>query len=435
MTETADIIVIGAGIFGSPIAYQLARAGRRVLVIDREHGAGYGTTSNSCGIIRFEYTAPESVFSAYESSFAWADLRDYLEAPAGETLPTFYRVGMVVVDSPILPRDQLKARFDALAIPYEDWDAAELRRRVPGIDAGRFYPPQPTDSEAFWDDPVGEVGALFEPTAGFIDDPRLAAEAFYNAAARHGARALFQTKVTGVTHTPAGTWTLALDNGDRAEAPVVVNATGPWAPEVEALAGVAADIRIKRRIMRSEIHVLPVPPGYNPPDGLGPNLTDDDLGMFIRPEPGGTLQLGGSEPECDPIEWIDYPVDEINLNRTKEWWDRNTVRLARRFPELQIPTRPAGVVGVHDVSEDWTPIYDKTDHAGFYIAAGASGNQFKCGPLVGEYLRAIIEWTESGHDHDADPVTYTGRHTGQTISLGFYSRRRTPAPNSGTSSG
>jgi glycine/D-amino acid oxidase-like deaminating enzyme len=434
MTQTADVVVIGAGILGAPTAYQLAKAGRKVVVVDREHGPGYGTTSNSCAIIRFEYTAPESVFTAWEASHIWGDLRNYLEAPAAETIPEFHRVGMTVIDSPIFTRAHLRDRFTRFGVPFEEWDAAELKRRLPGIDTGSFYPPKLPEWDSFWDEPAGQLGAVFETEAGFISDPRLACESFFLAAKRHGAEGRFRAKAVAFEQT-ATTWRITLSDGSTLEAPVVVNATGPWAPEVEELAGVAGDFKIKRRTFRGEINVVPVPPGYNPPGGLGPVVTDDDLGFFCRPEPGGTLQLGGSEPECDPLEWIDGPVDEINLNRTKEPFDRNVARLARRFPEMGIPGKPQGVVGIHDVAEDWTPIYDKTGHQGFYAAVAASGNQFKNGPVAGEYLRAIIEWTEAGHDHDADPARYTGRVTGQEISLGFFSRLRTPAPNSGTSSG
>jgi glycine/D-amino acid oxidase-like deaminating enzyme len=164
-------------------------------------------------------------------------------------------------------------------------------------------------------------------------------------------------------------------------------------------------------------------------------VADQDLGYYLRPEPSGSLIIGGTEPACDVLEWVEGDVDAVNMNRTQELFDKQVTRAARRFPELAIPPRPAGVVGVYDVATDWTPIYDKTDAAGFFVGIGTSGNQFKNGPVIGEFLLQIIEATAAGVDHDVNPVVYRGRLTGREVSLGFYSRLREPAANSGTVAG
>ncbi len=89
-----------------------------------------------------------------------------------------------------------------------------------------------------------------------------------------------------------------------------------------------------------------------------------------------------------------------------------------------MPPRPRGIVGVYDVTDDWIPIYDRTDLPGFYVAIGTSGNQFKNAPLVGELLARLIDAVEAGHDHDADPVQVIGRWSGLPVDLGHYSRLR-----------
>lgn len=82
------------------------------------------------------------------------------------------------------------------------------------------------------------------------------------------------------------------------------------------------------------------------------------------------------------------------------------------------------MVGVYDVADDWTPIYDRTGLDGFYVAMGTSGNQFKNAPVVGKFLAAIIEQTENGTDHDTRPAQYLGEHTGLEIDLSAFSRKR-----------
>ena len=94
-----------------------------------------------------------------------------------------------------------------------------------------------------------------------------------------------------------------------------------------------------------------------------------------------------------------------------------------------MPNRPRGVAGVYDVSDDWTPIYDRTEAPGFFVAIGTSGNQFKNAPVVGSLMGALIEGVAGGHDHDGDPLVFTAPHTGHVINLGAFSRRRARDPH------
>lgn len=99
-------------------------------------------------------------------------------------------------------------------------------------------------------------------------------------------------------------------------------------------------------------------------------------------------------------------------------------RAARRLPGLRVPNKPRGVAGVYDVTDDWTPVYDRTELAGLYVAIGTSGNQFKNAPLVGRLMTTLIHGVEGGHDHDRSALTHTCEHTDQTIDLGAFSRRQ-----------
>jgi glycine/D-amino acid oxidase-like deaminating enzyme len=434
MTATADIIVIGAGIVGSSAAFQLAKSGHQVLLVDKAAGPGFGSTSASSAVVRFEYSKLETAVSAWESKFIWENLRDYLEAPANEPVATFHQTGIVILDSTSFTHTYLHRLFDALGVEWIDYDAAGLAAAYPGMDTGSFYPPKRIDSEEFWADPIGQLGAVVTPQAGFMDDPRLAADNFAKAAARYGATTRFATRVVALAYA-GGLWQVTFDDGSTAQAPQLLNAAGPWSGEVQRLAGVGAEFSIATRPMRQEVHAVASPPGYNPPGGLGPAVVDEDLGYYLRPEPSGSFIIGGAEPECDGFEWVEGPVDDVDLHRTQEKFDAQVTRAARRFPDLKIPPRPSGVVGVYDVADDWTPIVDKTNAPGFFVAIGTSGNSFKHGPVVGEYVNAIVQATEAGRDHDADPVTWTGPRTGIRIDLGFFSRLRERLVTSGGVSG
>jgi sarcosine oxidase, subunit beta len=161
-------------------------------------------------------------------------------------------------------------------------------------------------------------------------------------------------------------------------------------------------------------------------------VCDPDLGTYFRPAGHGNVLVGGLEPACDPLDWVDDPEAFTTITPTREVWDAHTLRLARRMPDLQVPSRPTGIAALYDVSDDWIPIYDRSDRAGFYLACGTSGNQFKNAPLIGRYLGAIIDACQSGHDHDADPVRLHLERTGLDVNLGHYSRLRDAHASSGS---
>ncbi|MCL8249830.1 FAD-binding oxidoreductase [Aeromicrobium fastidiosum] len=427
-TTTTDVIVVGAGVVGASTALELARSGRSVHVVDKAAGPGHGSTSASSAIVRFNYPTWDGVAAAWESRFRWDEWEDHLGVRPADGLATFRRCGMVFLDVDILPARLQAELFDRAGIPYEVWGPDDLERHLRGLDAGRFWPPKPVTSDAFFDDPHERLGAIFTPDAGFVDDPRLAAANLAEAAAHHGATFSFRRTVTAIGRA-GDDWQVTLDDGRRLVAPVVVNAAGPWSSRVNELAGIGDDFTVAVAPMRQEVHQVPTP------QGLGdhpPVLADADIGIYLRPDSGGHVLVGGTEPECDPLDWIDDP-DASDPLPSRERFDAQVLRAARRLPDLAVPHRVRGITGVYDVATDWTPIYDRTAEDGFFVAMGTSGNQFKNAPLVGTLMRALVDGVQAGVDHDAEPITVTMPHTGHVVDLGAFSRRRAlNADTSGT---
>jgi sarcosine oxidase subunit beta len=143
-------------------------------------------------------------------------------------------------------------------------------------------------------------------------------------------------------------------------------------------------------------------------------------------------RVGSEDPDCDGKEWIEDP-DDYDRGVTEAQWQAQVYRLARRIPSLGIPNERRGVVDLYDVSDDWIPIYDRSDIDGFYMAVGSSGNQFKNAGPAGLLMAELIDRCENGHDHDADPLQLPTRFTDYPIDLGFYSRLRAFNPDSSLS--
>jgi glycine/D-amino acid oxidase-like deaminating enzyme len=414
-----EAVVIGAGVIGSSIALELARDGYAVQVVDKAGGVGHGSTSASSAIVRFNYSHWAGVALAWESLHAWHDWAGHLGAQPGESLAAFRRTGMLVVPADTARLEATTALFDRAGVPWERWTPQDIARRAPALDTGAFGPPRPVDSEEFFVPAQGQLDGLWTPDAGYVDDPQLAAQNLATAAQRHGASYLLRRVVTGLRRD-GPRWTVRTSRGDLA-ADVVVNAAGPWSGQVNALAGVEGDFGVHTRPLRQEVHQLDAPPGYAGEAAVA--LADLDLGTYLRPSGAGHLLVGGTEPECDPLQWVDDP-DAVDLRPTQEVFRAQAIRAARRLPGLGVPGRPRGVVGVYDVTDDWTPIYDRTSAPGYYVAIGTSGNQFKNAPMVGRLMATLVAEVRGGHDHDRDPVELALRRTGLRIGLGAFSRTR-----------
>jgi len=307
----------------------------------------------------------------------------------------------------------------------------ELGRRVPGIDTGAYWPPKRVDDERFWEPAAAQLGAFFTPDAGYVDDPQLATINLAAAAERAGVRHAFRRRVVEVLQRDGRVRGVRLDDDEQIAAPVVVNVAGPWSGALNGLAGVGADWTVGVRPLRQEVHSVAAPMGYGSAAAPGPVIADVDLGVYLRPAPGGVLLVGGTEPTCDGLDWVDDP-DAVNTNPTVAVFTAQVTRSARRLPSLRVPGSPRGVVGVYDVSGDWAPIYDRTELGGYYVAMGTSGNQFKNAPFVGLLMAELISAVEAGADHDAQPVHVRGPRTGLDVNLGSFSRMRKENHTSGT---
>ena len=165
------------------------------------------------------------------------------------------------------------------------------------------------------------------------------------------------------------------------------------------MAGVEDGMKIKTKALRHEVHHVPSPPGFDY-EKDGHHVSDGDNAIYFRPETGNHILIGSEDPDCDPQVWVENP-DDFNRQVTREQWEAQVYRCARRIPTLPIPEEMKGVVDLYDCSDDWIPIYDKSDLGGFYMAVGTSGNQFKNGPVVGHCMAELIDAVEKGHDHDS----------------------------------
>jgi sarcosine oxidase subunit beta len=429
VTKQTDAVIIGAGVIGAAIAYELGKRGYRTLNIDKLPASGYGPTSNSCAIVRAHYSSWDGVAMAYEGFFYWQDWERYLGVVDDAGQAKYMQSGTILLKSATGHHEKVLTHYRDLGVEFEEWTNEELRRRIPIYDTHAHWPPKRPSDPHFWDNPEAELdGAVFTPGSGYVNDPQLATHNLQRAAEAKGGEFLFRSEVGEIRRDNGRVKGVTLTDGTQIDAPIVVNVAGPHSFVINRMAGVEDGMKVKTKALRHEVHHVPAPPDFDfEADGF--HTSDGDTGIYFRPESGNHILIGSEDPECDPQEWVEKP-DQYNRQITEAQWEAQVYRLARRIPSLRIPTQRRGVVDLYDVADDWIPIYDKSDLGGFYMAIGTSGNQFKNAPVAGHVMAELIDKVEHGHDHDAEPLKVKAAYTGVDLDMGFYSRLREINPNS-----
>ena len=418
-----DVIIIGAGVIGCSIAFELARDGWTPVVVDRLPASGYGSTSASSAIIRSFYSTYAGASMAWESCQVWKHWEDHVGNHDERGLAMFRETGCLLINS----RDdafvsRIRKVMGDIGVPYEDWNPEQLSSKMPWLDVRRFGPPKRSDEPGFAEAAEEKVdGALYFPDAGYVNDPQLAAHNLQRAAEAHGAEFRFNTDVISVQHENGRVKGIELADGSEIKAGVVVNVGGPHSGQVNRLAGVEGGMTVRHRPLRKEVCYLPGPKDLDT-EGQGLFIADMDVGGYCRPETGNKLVVGSTEPACDELQWVGDP-DDYNTAFSDQWTTQ-VMRMAMRIPTLGIPGQATGTVALYDASEDWVPIYDCSDLPGYYMACGTSGNQFKNAPVAGELMAALIRECEDGRDQDNDPLQFGMKRTGKMLDSGNFSRKR-----------
>ena len=431
MNRTADAIIVGAGVIGSAVAFELAKRGYKTLNIDKLPTSGYGSTSNSCAIVRAHYSTWDGVAMAYEGFFYWDDWDDYIGVKDDRGMIKYMKTGSILfkLEGEDHSSKCLKL-FKEIGVEHEIWDLGKLKEMIPIYSHDQYDgTTRPDEDDHFWDKTGKKIeGAVYTPGSGYVSDPQLTSHNLQVAAEANGGEFLFNSEITEIRQQNGRVSGITLKTGEQIDSPIVVNVAGPHSFVINRMADVEKEMNIKTRALRHEVHHVPSPEGYDfEKDGF--HTSDGDNSIYFRPETGNTILIGSEDPLCDPKEWIADP-DNYNQQVTESQWKAQVYRCARRIPELKIPSRTSGVVDLYDVSDDWLPIYDKSALKGFYMAIGSSGNQFKNAPVAGHCMAELIDACEKGQEHDSDPVKVKSVYTGLELNMGFYSRNREINPNS-----
>ena len=145
-----DAIIIGTGVIGTAIAFEMAKLGWKTVSLDRNTQIGHGSTAGSCAVIRMHYSTFDGTAFAWEGYHYWRDWKDYLGLPSNTNYAKFKECGCLVMRTE--KNGYLKKHLNnshLLQIPLEEWDSAKIKARLPIYSLDSYSPPKLRVDENF----------------------------------------------------------------------------------------------------------------------------------------------------------------------------------------------------------------------------------------------------------------------------------------------
>ncbi|MGI6359168.1 MAG: NAD(P)/FAD-dependent oxidoreductase [Bacillota bacterium] len=353
MNKTADVVVIGGGVIGCSIAYNLAKRGcRRVILLEKNYLAS-GSTGRCGAGVRAQWGTEMNLRMAMASVRMFENMNEELEYDddiefnqGGYLLLAYTDEGWEQFNKNV----ELQRQF---GLQVQVCTPDEAREIVPHLNTEQL------------------VGATFCPTDGHCN-PFKVTDAYAKAARRLGVEIQTHTTVTGIEVQGDRVVGVQTDCG-YISTPVVVNAAGGYSQDVARMAGIDLPIHSERhQILITE----PVEQMQRP------MVMSFHHNLYAQQTPHGSFIMGLGDPNEQP---------GYNINATWQFMHE----MAEKITWLLPPLRDIRVVrqwaGLYNMTPDRTPIIGAAPSvSGFHMAVGFSGHGFMLSPITGVLLAEEI---------------------------------------------
>jgi sarcosine oxidase subunit beta len=366
LPATAEVVLIGGGVMGASTAYHLALKGcQSVLLLEREPFFGTQATGRCAGGVRYQFSTEINVRLSQLS----LPMLDRFEEELGQPIDR-RRIGylfLLASEESVSNFRKIVAMQRRLGVQTEWLTPQEIAARVPVLNLD------------------GVLAGTNHPDDG-LADPNSVVQGYVSGARRLGVKLVSDVAVTEIL-VESGRVRGVVTSQGQVQAPVVVNAAGPWAGEVGKMAGVEIPIVPLRR----QIAVTgPIP---ELPDDF-PFVIEFDRSLYFHPEGDGLL-TGMSNPD-----------EEVGFDQSVDGdWELVHIEAAlERLPLLERAGIASRWAGLYEVSPDAHPILGRIPQVeGLYCVGGFSGHGFMHGPACGLLLAEEI-LDGAAHTLDISPL-------------------------------
>ncbi len=359
VTESYDVILIGGGIMGCSCAFQLAKRGLRVAVVEKGL-VGEGPTGQSSAVLRTHYSNLLTARMAHFGLEFYRDFRKHVDDECGFHQTGFLMLGM---EAERKGMEGNVALLRSLGIRTEMLGRDAVKELMPGLDLSD----------------VDSLAACWEPDSGYAD-AYLAVTALARAARKLGVDLLQETEVVGIRFEGDRVAGVDTSRGPL-DAPQVVNTAGAWGALVARMAGIEVPIDS----CRVQVAFFRRPEGE---EARHPVVGDFLRACYFRPDTGSLTLAGLIDPnEADAIVDPDDFARGVDLAFQADVGER----LSRRYPAMERSESTGGFASLYAITPDWHPIIDETpEGSGFFVCSGFSGHGFKLGPAVGVMVADLL---------------------------------------------
>ncbi len=378
----AEIVIIGGGAIGCAVAWSLAEAGKRdVLLIEKEPAIASVTTAQAAGLVGQVRSSVDRVKLAIESVATFAAL----ERGPGPR-PTWRQVGSLRIaldEARVEEFQRLIATCRDAGLEVELLDKAAAAARWPGLVTA----------------PARAI--LWCPTDGYLQPYDLAV-AYQAAAQAHGVRFATGTRVTGIVVAHGEVRGIETDRGSL-RCQTVINAAGAHAWHIARLAGLELPIVPVRHE-----YFITVPTGGIQPDW--PCFRVPDATLYGRPDVNALL-LGGWEPDAVSTDPRSFDLTGEPPAIEPDW--PVLANFAELFAPLYPPVRDAGIRHVFRGWPTFTPdgrfiIGESGRVRGFVMAGGCNAHGVSGSAGIGRHLvEALLEPRPSDYVRSLSPDRFT----------------------------
>ncbi|MBW2427902.1 MAG: FAD-dependent oxidoreductase [Deltaproteobacteria bacterium] len=387
MKDQAQIVIIGGGIFGTSVAYHLAKAGCTDVILLEKGELTSGTTFHSVGLVSQFRTSP-ALMKVMNYT-----IKLYNELAKGEGGPSlgWQTVGSLRLAS---SRDRLRAlqrevsRANAIGLTADIISPREVMDIFPQLSEDNLY------------------GAVYVPDDGHIDPSGITYE-FARQARNMGVQICTNILVTGIELSPTREVSKVITDHGDIKTECIVNAAGQWAPRIGKMVGVHIPIV---SMMNQYLTTKPIP-GNELPTST-PVIRDPDNLFYCREDVGSFL-IGGFETDPKPWSVDGVPWDFSQQLLPSEWelFEGIMEGAMRRIPIL----KEAGAIELINGPDAFTPdgyyaLGPVPGLKGFYVAAGGSDNGIAGGGGVGNLMAEWILEGETSVDTHEMNVRRFGPH-------------------------
>jgi sarcosine oxidase subunit beta len=361
-----DVIIIGAGSVGAPLAWQLAAAGLRTLVIDQFASVGQGSNKTAIGGIRATHSDPAKIricLKSIEIFSTWQErYGDDIKWLQGGYSFVAYRER-----EERLLKELLSVQHQ-YGLDIEWYDREALLEIIPALN------------------PEGLIGGTFSPGDGNAS-PLRSALAMERQARADGAVFHYNEKVTAILLSNGSVQGVRTNQGSY-YSDVVVNAAGPWAREVAALAGVKVPVQ---------------------PDSHEAGITEpvahflDPMIVDIRPVEGSANYYFYQHHTGQIVFCITPypPIIGTDRRETSVFLPQVAQRMLGVMPRLRNIKVRRTWRGLYPMTPDGAPIVGEVKGLRGYInAVGMCGQGYMLGPGLAVYLRQLLtgEMDQEAHE-------------------------------------